>query len=420
MILFVVLAASLTALALGWLLWPLLRTRAAHGVDRQHANRGVLRDQLNELEAEYASGAVAEGDYALMKSDLERRVLEETQTAATAPSTRPPSAARSRRVAAVLAVSMPLAAGLIYWQFGDRQAFEPLLATAADQNPHALQPEQIAKMVRALEDRLQREPDNVNGWVTLARTYSSQQRFADAARAYATLVERIPDDADLLADYADALAMAEGRRIGAGPLALVKKALAIDPSQWKALAMAGTEAFERKDYKAAVGYWERLQRSLPADAPMARSIGASIAEARQLGGMSAAAQAGTPAPQTITAGPAIGGARISGTVDLSPALKARAAPLDRVFVFARAAEGPRFPLALLTAQVKDLPLKFALDDSMAMSPEARLSAYPQVVVGARVSKSGNAAAASGDLEGLTPAIKLGASNVVVTIDRVVP
>lgn len=412
MSLFVVLAASLTALALGWLLWPLLRTRAAHGVDRQHANRGVLRDQLNELEAEYASGAVAEGDYALMRSDLERRVLEETQTAATAPSTRvPPSATRSRRVAAVLAVSMPLAAGLIYWQFGDRQAFEPLLATAADQNPHALQPEQIAKMVRALEDRLQREPDNVNGWVTLARTYSSQQRFADAARAYATLVERIPDDADLLADYADALAMAEGRRIGAGPLALVKKALAIDPSQWKALAMAGTEAFERKDYKAAVGYWERLQRSLPADAPMARSIGASIAEARQLGGLNSAPKANSPGAAS---------ARISGTVSLSPALKARVAPQDRVFVFARAPDGRHVPLALMTAQVRDLPLAFALDDSMAMSPEFRLSAYPRVVVGARVSKSGQAAATSGDLEGLTPSIALGANNVTITIDTVVP
>ena len=418
MILFIVLAASLTALALAWLLWPLLRTRASREMDRERANLGVLRDQLSELDAEHARGALADDVHAQMKADLERRVLDESLATAAPPGQR--SSAGSR-AAAVLALALPLAAALAYWQFGDPQAFDPALASATEANPHALQPDQIARMVAALEERLQREPDNLNGWVTLARTYSTQQRFTDAVRAYEKLLAAVPDDADLLADYADALAMAEGRRIGAGPMAAIKKALAINPTQWKALAMAGTEAFDRKDYKAALGFWERLQRSLPPDAPMAQSIGASIAEARQLAGMSPQAQASVPtkaaAPAT-TARPA--DARVSGTVDLSPGLKARAAPQDRVFVFARAVDGPRLPLALLTVQVKDLPLKFALDDSMAMSPDARLSAFPNVIVGARISKSGNAPAASGDLEGLSPPVKVGATNVAITIDRVLP
>ena len=418
MILFIVLAASLTALALAWLLWPLLRTRASREMDRERANLGVLRDQLSELDAEHARGALADDVHAQMKADLERRVLDESLATAAPPGQR--SSAGSR-AAAVLALALPLAAALAYWQFGDPQAFDPALASATEANPHALQPDQIARMVAALEERLQREPDNLNGWVTLARTYSTQQRFTDAVRAYEKLLAAVPDDADLLADYADALAMAEGRRIGAGPMAAIKKALAINPTQWKALAMAGTEAFDRKDYKAALGFWERLQRSLPPDAPMAQSIGASIAEARQLAGMSPQAQASVPtkaaAPAT-TARPA--DARVSGTVDLSPGLKARAAPQDRVFVFARAVDGPRLPLALLTVQVKDLPLKFALDDSMAMSPDAKLSAFPNVIVGARISKSGNAPAASGDLEGLSPPVKLGATNVAITIDRVLP
>lgn len=418
MILFIVLAASLTALALAWLLWPLLRTRASREMDRERANLGVLRDQLSELDAEHARGALADDVHAQMKADLERRVLDESLATAAPPGQR--SSAGSR-AAAVLALALPLAAALAYWQFGDPQAFDPALASATEANPHALQPDQIARMVAALEERLQREPDNLNGWVTLARTYSTQQRFTDAVRAYEKLLAAVPDDADLLADYADALAMAEGRRIGAGPMAAIKKALAINPTQWKALAMAGTEAFDRKDYKAALGFWERLQRSLPPDAPMAQSIGASIAEARQLAGMSPQAQASVPtkaaAPAT-TARPA--DARVSGTVDLSPGLKARAAPQDRVFVFARAVDGPRLPLALLTVQVKDLPLKFALDDSMAMSPDAKLSAFPNVIVGARISKSGNAPAASGDLEGLSPPVKVGATNVAITIDRVLP
>ena len=425
MILFIVLAASLTALALAWLLWPLLRTRASREMDRERANLGVLRDQLSELDAEHARGALADDVHAQMKADLERRVLDESLATAAPPGQR--SSAGSR-AAAVLALALPLAAALAYWQFGDPQAFDPALASATEANPHALQPDQIARMVAALEERLQREPDNLNGWVTLARTYSTQQRFTDAVRAYEKLLAAVPDDADLLADYADALAMAEGRRIGAGPMAAIKKALAINPTQWKALAMAGTEAFDRKDYKAALGFWERLQRSLPPDAPMAQSIGASIAEARQLAGMSPAApKAPAPAPAqaqaaapAVTTRPGTADARVGGTVDLSPALKARAAPQDRVFVFARAVDGPRLPLALLTVQVKDLPLKFALDDSMAMSPDAKLSAFPNVIVGARISKSGNAPAASGDLEGLSPPVKLGATNVAITIDRVLP
>lgn len=214
MTLFVILASLMTAAALLWLLVPLLRKRTAADVDRQRANLGVLRDQLAELDAEHARGALADNAYLPMKADLERRVLEESRATATAAPGEPAYAARARLAAAMLAVGVPVMAALAYWQFGDPQAFNPLLASPADKSAHALQPEQIAKMVRALEDRLQREPDNANGWITLARTYSSQKRFADAASAYAKLVELVPDDADLLADYADTLAMAEGRRIG--------------------------------------------------------------------------------------------------------------------------------------------------------------------------------------------------------------
>ena len=115
----------------------------------------------------------------------------------------------------------------------------------------------------------------------------------------------------------------------------------------------------------------------------------------------------------IFAAPAM--AEVSGTVRLAPALASKAAPTDTVFIFARPASGPRIPLAVLRKQVRDLPAAFRLDDSMAMAPTSKLSDHPQVVVGARISKSGQPAAQPGDLEGLTAPVKLGASGIAVVI-----
>ena len=118
--------------------------------------------------------------------------------------------------------------------------------------------------------------------------------------------------------------------------------------------------------------------------------------------------------------PAKPGAAVAGTVKLSPALTAQVAPTDVVFIFARAAQGPRMPLAILRKQVKDLPAAFSLDDSMAMTPEMKLSGFPSIVVGARISKSGNAVPQSGDFEGLSAPTSAGASGVSVVIDRTLP
>jgi cytochrome c-type biogenesis protein CcmH len=197
----------------------------------------------------------------------------------------------------------------------------------------------------------------------------------------------------------------------------VLQALKIDPKQPKALAMAGTEAFDRKDFRAAVEYWEQLRAVVPADSDIGRNLATSIAEARTRGGLG-----DNPPATTAQAPPAAPNAKASvqGTVRIDPAVAARAAPTDTVFVFARASEGPRVPLAVFKLQAKDLPAKFVLDDSLAMAPQFRLSNFKTVLVNARVSKSGNAIPSAGDLEGKSVAVDLGARDVVVTIDRVVP
>jgi cytochrome c-type biogenesis protein CcmH len=269
-------------------------------------------------------------------------------------------------------------------------------------------------MVADLAARLEKEPDNVNGWVVLARSYAVMNRHGDAVKAYERVIQLVPNDPDLLADYADALAVTMGGNLSGKPLELAKRALAADPTHWKALALVGTEAFNRKDYKTAIAYWEKLKATAPPGSPIAQSIDSSIAEARELGGIKGAA-----APPPVVAAAPVGG-RVAGKVDLSPALKAKVAPTDTVFVFARAAEGPRMPLAIVRKQVRDLPIEFALDDSMAMAPNMKLSSFAEVVVGARVSRSGNATPQSGDLEGLSRPVKVGATGIAVVIDSALP
>jgi cytochrome c-type biogenesis protein CcmH len=265
----------------------------------------------------------------------------------------------------------------------------------------------------------------------------TMQRYDDASAAYAHAAALIKDDAGLLADYADALGMQQGRRIDGKALQMVEQALKIDPGHWKALAMAGSAAFERKDYRKAVAYWERLQSAVPPDSEFARSVASNLQEARELGGIKATTKAGTPQPSVIASKPAAAtksaptpatvptataaaGASVRGSVSLAGALAAKAAPSDTVFIFARAAEGPRMPLAILRLQVKDLPTTFTLDDSQAMTPAMKLSNFPEVVVGARVSKSANAVPQSGDLQGFSQKMKAGGAPVKIVIDQVVP
>ena len=428
MIAFILIAAAMVATALTWVLVPLLKRRAQQGVDRDRMNVAILSDQMSELNADLDSGTMARDQYDEARRELEQRVLEDSKVVAGA--TRAPSQSAAW-TAAILAGTIPIAALLLYATLGNHEAFAPQAARVAKSGAeHEVTREQIEEMATKLAAKLEKEPGNADGWVMLARTYYALNRYADAGAAFEKAVALLPDDAALLADYADSVGAAQGGLRGKA-LELVDRALKADPTHWKALALAGTAAFERKDYKQAVAHWEKMKATVPPGSPMAGSIDASIAEARELGGLKgsepppsaiAAAPAAT-VPVAPVAAPAAGAApaaSIGGTVSLAPALAAKASPTDTVFIFARAAEGPKMPLAILRKQVKDLPVSFTLDDSMAMAPNFALSNFASIVVGARVSKSGNAVPQSGDLEGLSPAVTVGARGLAVVIDRALP
>jgi cytochrome c-type biogenesis protein CcmH len=239
-------------------------------------------------------------------------------------------------------------------------------------------------------------------------------RTAEALAAYDRALKLRPNDATALADYADALAVKNGQSLEGEPLRLIDRALKLEPDNLKALALAGSAAYNRGDFAAAVKYWDRAGQVGAADSQIAQMARAGAAEARQRGQLPPLAEAarGT-GPRVAQA--AAGGPGVSGTVRLGAALKAKAAPEDTVFIFARPAAGARMPLAILRKQVKDLPFEFKLDDSLSMSPAALLSAAGSVVVGARVSKSGQAVPEAGDLEGFSPPVKVGSSGLVVEI-----
>jgi cytochrome c-type biogenesis protein CcmH len=439
MLLFWFIATLLVALTLGMLLWPLLGVRhVAVAPDDDSAAIAVYRDQKRALDAECAAGAITTSERDATLAELARRVSEDVAATVETPAPSPPSAASSALpapkrawvLALTLLLLMPAASFTLYQRLGNPVA--AIAATAAGGGTgHEMSERQILAMVESLAQRLKQHPADADGWVLLAHSYAALERFAEAADAYARADALIPNNASLLADYADALAMAQGRRLDGAPAALIQRALAIDPKHKKALALAATVALETRDLDTSIAYWRRLAAELPAGSDEARQVADVIAEVdaakREGKGNSVApakrAAAAAPpasAPSAPRGGMGAAGSAIAGRVDLNAALASKVALNDTVFIFARAAEGPRMPLAVLRIPAKELPRDFSLDDSMSMAPGVKLSAVPSVVVEARISKSGNALPQPGDLFGRSAPLKPGATGVRITIDQVVP
>ena len=419
MILFVASAIALVAIALVWLLPTLLRKGGhAEPLAADKTSLSILREQLDDLKQDLDNGTLSPQQYQEAREDLERRALEDGRSSGAATVS---ISGGHLTTAVAIGIALPVCAALIYSQLGSPEAV--VAPGMPADTAQGVSPEQIAAMVKRLEARLEKEPQDATGWALLARSYVVMQRYTEAVAAYARAAALLPNNADVLADYADAVAMSKGRRLDDESIALLERALKIDPMQWKALALAGTAAFERKDYKSAISYWEKLQSRAEPGSEFARSVAATIQEARELGGIKPAAEiAKSPPTGGASAAPlpAASGGSVKGAVTLSGALAGKTNPADTVFIFARAAEGPRMPLAIVRRQVKDIPLTFTLDDSMAMSPEMKLSKFKDVIVGARISRSGNATPQSGDLQGTSKAVRVGDTNVGIVIDSVVP
>jgi cytochrome c-type biogenesis protein CcmH len=405
-------AGSVTALV-----WPLLRARPQAAASDDALATDVYRDQKRQLDDELAAGAITRAERDAQLDEIAARLGAELASPATPGPSRSPGT--SYIAALILVAAIPATALVLYATYGNPGALRE--TTQANPRPPMTQ-EQVVAMVDKLAARMKEHPEDPTGWRLLARAYAALGRFPDVA-AFREAAARGPVDAALLADWADALAMENGSLQGE-PSKLVAQALAIDPRQAKALSLAATAALERKDYDAAIDEWRKLKAQFPAGSEETKEIDAMIAEAD-------AARRGAPTPALATrpsttvppATPSTPSAAessaITGRVTLDPKLRDRVGANDALFIFARAANGPRMPLAVVRATAGTLPHEFRLDDSMAMAPNARLSGATDVIVEARISKTGNAMPSAGDLQGTSGEVKPGTHDVSIVIDSVV-
>ncbi len=413
---FIVGALLALALTLALLLRPFyLRQGAVAVASQRQLNAAILREQLAKLDQDLADGTLAAEDYGQARAELQRRVLQDTSEVDAAPTLHAP-----RRTMLALGITVPAVALGLYMLIGSPASMDPAAGNAG----HVGQ-QDLEKMVTALAQKLEKEPDNLKGWAMLARSYKVLNRNMEAELAFERAGAIIDDDAQMLANYADVAASNAGGNFKGKPAQLIEKALKADPQNAMALWLSGTEAMSRNDYDRALATWGKLLPLLAPGSEDERMLQGAMDEVRARAGKGAplaAAPAAAPAPAAATPTPTATAAStskagVSGTVELAPALKARAAPGDTVMVIARL-PGTRMPLAVMRAPASQLPLAFKLDDSMAMNPQALLSTAGEVEVEARISKSGMAMPEAGDLLSAAKVVKIGTGGIVLQVERV--
>ncbi|RKT45975.1 c-type cytochrome biogenesis protein CcmI [Thiocapsa rosea] len=455
MIIFWILTAGLIGLALFYVALPLLQPEQTNEAPEQdELNLTVFKQRLQELDADLAGGFLEQDQYAAARRDLERDLLRDIPGEIAASGRRGPSG--GRWMALVLAVAVPTSAVLIYNEIGNREIIERFEGVALrgetpqtliGPNGEELPPLEV--LVQRLEERLAEDPNNVDGWLMIGRTYFTMRRPGQALDAVSKAYALAPERPDVMLAFAEATAANNNNSLEGEPAALIERVLEVEPDNASARWLSGMLYYQRGQYTAAATAWQRILDEMDPASEDAVDMRTMITEARTRAGAPApdaaaetASSAATPegteqaaqpaAQPSETAAPAsesasgpasepVAAASVTADVSLDQAISAGAAPDDIVFVFARAVAGPPMPLAVQRVQVKDLPTRVTLDDSMAMMPEMSLSAFPQVMIGARVAKSGQATPQPGDLEGESgPIDSAGKTQVAVVIDRIRP
>ncbi|MBK1723116.1 c-type cytochrome biogenesis protein CcmI [Thiocystis violacea] len=445
MIIFWILAGGLLVLALVFILAPLLGSAPANDAIRQDAlNLEVFRQRLDELDADLQAGFLEQDRYDAARHDLERELLYdvgETGTPAAERGDRAGSRLGHWILGTALAIALPLGVVLLYLQLGEPRLIDPLQAGVSEQGAPAAEDQSAAsleELVQRLEDRLKENPDNIEGWLMLGRTYFATGQTEQGLKAIGQAYALAPDQVEVKLAYAEALAAASpNKSLDGQPAELIQAVLEQEPENRIARWLSGMIAFQKGQYDSAVTTWKAILAELDQNGDEAANLKQMVAEAQTRAGIAVdtavSGSADTPPPAeaaTSTSEPAAAvqpttatdaGVAIQVAVRLDDGLADKAAPDDTVFVFARAASGPPMPLAVQRLQVKDLPKTLTLDDSMAMTPAMRLSAFDQVVVGARVSKSGQAMPQPGDLFGETSALAVrDGTETEVLIDQLKP
>lgn len=401
------------AALLAGLLYSLLKTlrrppQASTPGTEEQTLVSIYQNRLQLAQQQFDNGELDALEYEQAKQELSNALALELQNPAPVKSKPAPAIKPGKSGAWTLGIALPLLAVSLYLLLGRPAALDPAAETAQLSIP---------EMVARLERRLKSNPEDVQGWRMLARSYSVLENYAAARDAYGEIYKREPGNVLAILDYAEATARASGNDIVGRPAELIDEALQHDPAHPRGLILKGVALFQQDDPAGAVRMWQTVIAQPEVDQETRTVVQGLIDQARQLAGASAPPETVAPAP----AAAARSSAAVTVELSLAPQFAAAVSPEDTVFVFAQAATGPKMPLAVARRRVGELPLKLVLDDSSAMTQGMNLSAFNQVIVSARVSKSGNATAASGDLQGksavLDPAKK---PSITLVIDTKLP
>lgn len=404
--LFWIIAATMIALALAIVVWPLIRKPEAEADRRREQNIVIAREQLAELEAEFNAGLIEQDTYEQSRKELELS-LHDSLTAIGGTELK----ANPRRPwfgLTIVGVFVPVFSLGMYAILGSPELADPANVRAQDavakvRSGQATQAD-VNEMVATLRQKLEEKPDNLTGWTMLGRSYMVMQKFEDAAYAYNKARALEPNNPSVLLPLADATAMMNRGQMAGEPKALIDQVLALEPENEMGLWLAGMAASQVGDEPKAIEYWSKLETLLPSGSE-------DRAEVRK---MLASLGVALPESAVVEADP---DAVIEVSVTLSETLSGQASADDFVFVYAKAVQGPPMPLAVERRQVKDLPFTVVLSDAQAMMPQLKLSGFDAVTVGARVSKTGQPVAASGDLFDEETPVALGAQ-VSLSIDKI--
>ena len=433
---FIVLAVGLIAVVLVVLcvaLWRGAQAGAlalqAQDVARHNpalANAAVYRDQLLDLEREHALGNLNDQELQVARDELSQRLLDDVGPAEAA--TEAASAEASDRATAVagprqpwfwltaLIVLVPVLSLVMYGLLGQPEALDPLALKQGVSNEAEVTPEKLATMAAALTRRLEDEPNNVEGWVMLARVQRALGQFEPSGQSLRKALALSQDD-NLAIDLAEVLAQQNAGNFAGEPWAIIQRVLKADPRHLNGLFLAGSASYTESNYSAALRFWERAREVVAADSPDAPELDRAISEARDKLGIAPAAPLAPHAGVKAALSPE---AQIHGRVSLAPEWAGKVGPQDTVFVYATAVSGSRMPVAIVRTTVAALPFDFVLDDSTAMNPSAKLSSMSEVTVRVRVSKSGQAMPQPGDVMGSVSSVKLGSRNLSLIAKDVQP
>ncbi len=425
MIIFWVFAIAMVIVALFFLLRPFFLDMKKDEIERSALNVSITKERLAELETELEQDTISQSEYEQTREELEQALLYDVEQEATN-TKKVNSESYNRLSRIILIVIVPVFAVGLYAFLGQPELIEggkKQTATAPAGHASSNGAGKLAtveQMIDKLAAKLKENPDNAEGWFMLGRSYMSLKRYKEAAEALEKTNQLVPNNPTVMLQYADALTMSRGGQISGKPFELIKKAVEIKPDDPTGLWLLGMGYDEQGEYQKAISYWNLLLPLLKDDKSI-NEVKSLVRQAKRKSGIDVAADSNSDSKPANTAAEKKSITSLNVSVSIDKKLLKHVSANDTVFIFAKAINGPPMPLAVVRKQVKDLPLEVVLDDSMAMVPSMKLSSFDQVQISARVSKSGQPRAQSGDIQSEAQIVKSNKKEIIkLTISNVVP